>query len=136
VSEAYRPHYHPEVQALVFGAGVLLEDPLDAGRHVFVCGALQDPVRMTALVGRRAPFAAGAVRGFARVQERVGGREVPFMVPAESGGVLTGLVYLGLSDEELRAIEVLELAAGLRKRVEVAVVIGERVVPAATWIRA
>jgi len=136
VPQTHRPHYDPEAQALFFHAEPLPEDPLGGGRHVFLCGALQDPVRMTALIGRAAPFVPGAVRGYARAVERVDANEVPFMVPAEPDGVLTGIVFVGLTDEELHAIERLELVAGLRKRVEVAVAVGERVVAATTWIRA
>ncbi len=134
----YEPHYDADSWALYFVDGPPGDKDYFAGKiNVFVCGSLQHPGRMSPLIGRSAPFAPAAARGFLRRWEKADGRDVPFMLPDpdDPGSVLTGIVWLDLSGEEVERIEEVELRAGLRKRIAVEVKVGERAVAAITYIR-
>lgn len=135
----YRPHYDAAAQALYFlPDGMEERGCLQGRRNVFVCGALQYPEKMNALLGREAPFAPAVVVGYKRGAALVGGTEHPFMVP--SGGeprrVLTGILWLNLSEAELARIETLELKGDMRRPITVEALLGERAVKAVTYIRA
>ncbi|MBN1946931.1 MAG: gamma-glutamylcyclotransferase [Bradymonadales bacterium] len=134
----YQPRYQPQISALLFidGPADPAPDYLAGKVNLFVCGALQDPARMSALVGRSIPFAPAVCLGFRRITRRVGDREVPLMV-ADLGNpsrVLTGVVWLDLSGSEVRAVETLELEGNLRKPVAVQVMVGELLLDAITYI--
>jgi hypothetical protein len=134
----YRPFYLPECSALCFSAdSIPSETTLSRGCNVFVCGALQDPARISALLGTEPPFAPAVATGYRRTVERVAGGEVPFMVPDEDDArsVLTGVVWLDLSGESLEKIESLELDRGFRKRITIEARIGERKVTAFTYVK-
>lgn len=92
---------------------------------------------MSALLGFEAPFAPAAASGYRRSVESVDGREVPFMVPDERKprSVLTGVVWLDLAKASLDRIESLELDGGHRRRITVAVHIGELDLTAYTYVR-
>lgn len=110
--------------------------PWQTGTHVFVCAALQDPERMRDLTGRALPFAPAVVRGYRRAMLDVGAGPMPFMLPStDRGDPLPGTVFLGLSDAEVRGVEGYELAGDHRRRVDVEVRVGERLVRAITFVR-
>jgi hypothetical protein len=134
----YEPVYSPEHSALFFCSdSVSSEDVFSGECNVFVCGALQDPVKMSDLLDARPPFAPAAATGYKRTVERIGGEDVPFMVADEEDprSVLTGIVWLDLTRASLQKIESLELGGGLRKRIAVETRIGEREVTAYTYVR-
>ena len=134
----YRPVFSAEHSALYFSSGsVSLESAISSGSNVFVCGALQDPAKMSALLGFEAPFAPAAAAGYQRAVERVGGELVPFMVPdrEDPRSVLTGVVWLGLASASLERIESLELERGLRKRIAIEARIGELDVSAHSYVK-
>ena len=133
----YTPYYDAERWALVFTDGAAGQpDPFAAGTRVFVCGGLQHPDKMTSIIGRAAPFAPAVARGFQRVWKDVEGSPVSFMVPnsEDPQSVLTGVVWLGLDDGEVRKVEGFELAGNLRRRISVAVVVGDDTVQAITYV--
>ena len=114
----YRPVYSDEYSALYFSSDATPSDSVfSGGYNVFVCGALQNPARMSALLGFEAPFAPAAASGYKRSVERIDGREIPFMVPDEHDprSVLTGVVWLDLAKASLDRIESLELDGGYRR---------------------
>jgi hypothetical protein len=134
----YRPFYSAEHSALYFSTEPVLPERVFSGaRNVFVCGALQDPVRMEALLGLEPPFAPAVATGYRRTVERVGVEEIPLMVPdpGDPQSVLTGVVWLGLAEGSLERIESLELDGGLRKRITVEVRIGELTLIAYTYVK-
>ncbi len=134
----YEAHYDPDVQALTF---VDADDSGTPGAHaVFVCGALQDPTKMAELTGRRPPFQCGAVAGYVRGTEEIDGNEIPLMVPAvpvddEGPRVLTGVLWIELSDADLAAIESLELAGGYREQIKTEVTVGDETALALTYVK-
>lgn len=134
----YAPVYAAEQSALYFSSDSAPSERVFSGAcNVFVCGALQDPARISALLGLEPPFAPAAVAGYRRVVERIDGEEIPFMVPDpdDPRRVLTGVVWLDLAKASLERIESLELAGGLRKRVAIEARIGELVVGAHTYVK-
>jgi hypothetical protein len=134
----YRPIYSNEYSALYFrGDTPAAGDVFSGGSHVFVCGALQNPDRMTTLLGFEAPFAPAVARGYERSVETIDGREIPFMVPDERDprSVLTGVVWLGLASESLDRIESLELEGGYRRRISIETRIGELDLKAYTYVK-
>jgi hypothetical protein len=134
----YRPYYLPEYSALYLAAGSISSETVFSGpRNVFVCGVLQDPARMSALLGLEPPFAPAAVTGYRRETERIGGRDIPFMVTDRDDprSVLTGVVWLDLALEAFERIESLELEGGLRTRIAVEARIGEARVTASTYVK-
>ena len=134
----YEPHYDAESWALYFVDGPLEGKDYFGGEiNVFVCGSLQHPGKMVPLIGRNAPFAPAFARGYSRRWEKVGGRDVPFMLPAPDNPrrALTGIVWLVLSEEEVERIENVELHEDLRKRIAITVKVGERDVEAVTYIK-
>ena len=131
----YTPSYDPDTQALTFADE---SDKGPAGANaVFVCGALQDPARMTELIDRPAPFACGAVTGYFRGIAEIDGEEVAFMVADddEPDRVLTGVIWLDLTDVDVAAIETLELDRGLRATVQVEVIVGDETILARTYVK-
>jgi hypothetical protein len=134
----YRPVYSDEHSALYFCSDATPPESVFSGRHnVFVCGALQNPARMSALLGLEAPFAPAAASGYKRSVERIDGRELAFMVPDESDprSVLTGVVWLDLSEVSLEKIESLELEGGYRRRAAIEARIGELDLITYTYVR-
>jgi hypothetical protein len=134
----YRPFYSPEASCLYFAREELSAERVFSGScNVFVCGALQDPAKMSALLGAEPPFAPAVATGHRRVVEPIVGEEIPFMAPDPDHPhrVLTGVVWLDVSEEGLERIEALELERGLRKRVAIEVRIGERVLGAFTYVK-
>lgn len=134
----YRPFYWARHSALYFSTDPAPAERVFSGeRNVFVCGALQDPARMAALLGSEPPFAPAVATGYRRSVERVGGEEIPLMVPdpGDPRSVLTGVVWLGLAEASLERIESLELDRGFRKRIAVEVRIGELTLIAYTYVK-
>ena len=132
----YEPHYLAEASALIFVDGPMKDkDYFGASLNAFVCGALQDPDRMAALLGRRAAFAPAVALGYRRSTETISGHRMPFMIPADEEAVLTGVVWLDLNEEDLGRIEELELDGGHRRRITVDVRVGERTVEALTYVK-
>ena len=135
----YRSFYLAECSALYFSAEPISSESVFSGaRNVFVCGALQDPVEMSALLGLEPPFAPAAATGYRRAVERIDGRDIPLMIPdrEDPGSVLTGVVWLDLTAASLEKIELLELDGGFRARISIEARIGERKIPAYTYVRA
>jgi hypothetical protein len=134
----YRPVYSNEYSALHFRSGTSsADDVFSSGSNVFVCGALQNPDRMSKLLGFEAPFAPAAASGYRRSVETIDGREIPFMVPDERDplSVLTGVVWLGLDGGSLERIESLELEGGYRRRIVIEARIGELDLTAYTYVK-
>ena len=134
----YRPFYSPESSALYFSTDSVSSQAVLAGDcNVFVCGALQDPGKMSALLGLEPPFAPAVATGYRRTVERIDGEDIPFMVPDpdDPRGVLTGVVWLDLARENFERIESLELDGGFRKRITVEARIGELKVTAYTYVK-
>lgn len=134
----YRPFYSAENSALYFSADPISSKGVFSGEcNVFVCGALQDPVKMSALLDSEPPFAPAVATGYRRTVERVDGEDIPFMVPDPGGprSVLTGVVWLDLNREDLERIESLELDRGFRRRITIGARIGELEVAAYTYLK-
>jgi hypothetical protein len=134
----YRPVYSDQYSALYFSSEPTASDSVfSGGYNVFVCGALQNPARMSALLGVEAPFAPAAASGYKRSVERIDGREIPFMLPDEHdpASVLTGVVWLDLARANLERIESLELDGGYRSRIAIEVCVGELDLTAYTYVR-
>ena len=134
----YRPVFSDEYSALYFSSDATpSENVFSGGSNVFVCGALQNPARMSALLGLEAPFAPAATSGYKRSVERIGGKEIPFMVPDEQGprSVLTGVVWLDLAKASLDRVESLELDGGYRERIAIEARSGELDLTAYTYVR-
>jgi hypothetical protein len=133
----YMPRYDPQRQCLYFvESGLESEQPLAGRKNVFVCGALQNPEKTAALIGRSAAFAPAFIIGFHRVSEKIGDGLVPFMILSENEAeALSGVVWLDLGDDEIAKIEELELRGGLRKRITVQARVGESAVEAASYIK-
>jgi hypothetical protein len=108
---------------------------LDAKRNVFVCGALQSPSKMVPLLGRRAPFAPAVARGYWHTSEKIKEKNIPFMVPSDPQRVLTGVVWLDLTEQEVRKIETIELDGSFRKSVVIEIQVGDRTIEAITYIK-
>ena len=134
----HRPFYSPEYSALYFSKDSIPSDSVFSGTsNVFVCGALQDPVKMSDLLDSEPPFAPAVATGYRRTVERVKGEDVPFMVPDENDprSILTGVVWLDLTKASLEKIESLELDRGFRKRIAIEARIGELKVTAYTYVK-
>lgn len=134
----YRPCYSAEHSALFFCTESISSGAAFSGaRNVFVCGALQDPARMSVLLGLEPPFAPAVAVGYRRSVESIDGEEVPFMVPDldDPHRVLSGVVWLDLTEAALEKIESLELDRALRRRIEIEVRIGELRLSAYTYVR-
>jgi len=134
----YLPCYDPLSQALYFvEPGRESRTPFDGGINVFVCGALQNPEKMHDMLGRLPAFAPAAVKGYCRGSASIQGRETPFMLASpDPDAMLTGVVWLDLSPVDLEAIERLELAGGLRRRIELNALCGEARLRALSYVRA
>lgn len=134
----YTPIYSTEYSALYFSSDPMgSESVFSRGRNVFVCGALQDPARVSALLGLEPPFAPAATTGYRRMVECIDGEDLPFMVPDEDDprSILTGVAWLDLTSASLEKIEALELEGGFRKRIAVEVRTGELCLTAYTFVR-
>jgi hypothetical protein len=134
----YEPVYSVEHSALYFSTEPIpSERVFSRGHNVFVCGALQNPVTISAVVGLEPAFAPAVASGYRRSVERIGGEDIPLMVPdeREPGNVLTGVVWLGLSKESLEKIEALELGGGVRRRITIEVRVGELSLSAYTYVK-
>jgi hypothetical protein len=137
-SQVYDAYYDPESWSLVFIPGPREErDYFGGDTNVFVCGGLQHPEKMASIVGRRLPFAPAVARGFRRAWLDAGTEKVSFMhaCPEEPERILTGVVWLGLSEKEIGRIESFELKGELRRRIAVDVAVGERTVKAFTYVK-
>lgn len=134
----YQPVYSQEYSALYFSSDAASSDDVfSGGSRVFVCGALQEPARMSAILGLEPPFAPAVASGYKRSVERIGRREIPLMVPDEDDprSVLTGVVWLDLARASLDRIESLELDGGYRTRIAIEVRTGELSLTAYTYVR-
>ena len=131
-----RAFYDSASWSLLFtGAGELPADPLGGDTNVFVCAALQEPDRVYEMLGRPVAFAPAVARGYTRRLKTVDGAAMPFMLPDEDPGrILTGTVFLDLSADDVAALEVFELAGDLRRRVTIEILVGERRLPAVTYL--
>ena len=134
----YKPFFITETACLIFvSEGTDAGSLLSGTNNIFVCGGLQNPEKMSSSLGREAAFAPAAVCGYERTSEVRDGKEIPFMAPCENdSGILTGVVWLDLTDEDVSKIEGFELAGNYRKRIEIHVQAGERAVPAFTFVKA
>jgi len=133
----YKPFYDAINSTLIFidEANETYDFP-GGQNNVFVCGALQDPEKMGQVLGHAAPFAPGVVRRYGRGTEHIGGRKIPFMLPAaDPTAMLTGIVWLDLSESDISKIEALELKGNLRKRTEIQVHVGDKILHAMTFIK-
>jgi len=132
-----KAHYNQEGQFLVFTTDHAPVPPFETGTNIFVCGALQDPEKTAALIGRRAPFVCAIAQGFKRTAALIEGRRIPFMVEDKENphGLLTGAVWLGLTDQEVAAVEKLELEGGYREPIEIIVRAGELSIRARTYLK-
>jgi hypothetical protein len=134
----YTPIYSVEYSALYFCSdSISSQSPFSGGRNVFVCGALQNPDNVSALLGLEPPFAPAAARGYRRTVERIDGEDVPFMVPDQDDprSLLTGVVWLDLTSASLEKIEILELERGFRKRIAIQARTGELRLTAYTYVK-
>lgn len=134
----YKPAYSAQYSALYFATDPIpSESVFSAERNVFVCGALQDPLEMSSLLGLEPPFAPAVATGYRRAVERIDGKDIPFMASDERDpqSALTGVVWLGLSRESVEKIESLELEGGLRERITIQARIGELSLTAYTYIK-
>ena len=134
----YRPFYSPECSALYFSTGSISSEAVFSGAcNVFVCGALQDPVKMSALLGLEPPFAPAVATGYRRTVERIDGKDIPFMTPdrEDPRSVLTGVVWLDLTTASLERIESSEFDGGFRKRITIEARIGELELTAYTYVK-
>lgn len=131
------PLYHSGYSTLVFFAQPADPKHLLSGKiNVFVCGALQNPDKMNSVINRAAPFTPAAVGGFKRITESIDDAAIPFMVPSENlDEILTGILWLDLSEQELSKIEGLELNGDFRKRIEIEVCVGQARLPAFTYVK-
>ena len=133
----YAPIYSVQHSALYFSSDPARGESVFSGeRNVFVCGALQDPAKMSGLLGLEPSFAPAATVGYRRTVERIVGKDVPFMVPDRDDprGILTGIAWLDLTSASLEKIEALELEGGFRKRITVEVRAGELRLTAYTYV--
>lgn len=116
----YTPRYDEKANVLFFAESTdgSSEIPLD-GQGVFVCGSLQNPRKMTKLLGREATFAPAIVFGFRHEILEIDGCSIPFMLPSPETPecVLTGIAWLALSGEELDRIAEIELAGNFRREI-------------------
>ncbi len=134
----YTPIYSTEYSALYFSSDPMSsESVFSRGRNVFVCGALQDPARVSALLGLEPSFAPAATAGYRRTVECIDGEDVPFMVSDEDDprSILTGVAWLDLTNASLEKIEALELEGGFRKRIAVEARTGELRLTAYTYVK-
>ncbi len=134
----YKPYYDKDASTLVFIDGNDIRENYFYGRiNVFVCGSLQNPEKMSSILGESVPFATAAVSGYKRSTEIIDGKEIPFMIPStdEPWVILTGIVWLDLSDELLNRIESIELDGNYRHAVSIDVQAGERKLRAVTYIK-
>ncbi len=134
----YTPVYSVQHSTLYFSSDLARgESVFSGGRNVFVCGALQDPAKMSALLGLEPPFAPAATMGYRRTVERIDGKDVPFMVSDRDDprGILTGIAWLDLTSVSLEQIEALELEGGFRKRITIEARAGELRLTAYTYVK-
>lgn len=134
----YEPYYDEKGRTLFFVDGKLEDKDYFGGMmNVFVCGLLQDPAKMKALVGRNLPFAPAVASGFVRRWEKVEDKNFFFMIstPDKPERVLTGIVWLDLTRDDVKKIEVFELRENVRRRVTIKVQTGDRFIDAITFIK-
>jgi len=133
-----QPVYHTEANAVLFlPIGCTAAGALAGPGRVFVCGSLQDPAKMNGILGRESPFAPAFVLGYRHVKEDIDGKIILLMIaaPGEKDSVLPGVVWLNLTETDLRAIEAIELAGGYRKAARIPVRVGSRTIEAMTFIK-
>ena len=130
-------HYDKEACALVFGpAGMEPFRDWSGARNVFLIADLQDPARWPELIGRTPAFTPAVAYGFRRAVLEIDGAQKPFMLEADDPQrTLAGTVFLGLSAAELDRVDAVELAGGLRRRIELEVTVGERRVDAVSFVK-
>lgn len=109
-------------------------DYLAGGNNIFVCGSLMSPDFVAELLGHPAAGAFAVALDYTRGYEEVEGKKVHFMMP-EEGGALPGMVWLDLSEEDVRRFEEFEQAPSLRKRVDLKVRVGDLLLPAFTYLK-
>ncbi len=133
----YKPVYDSRSNVLIFVDDfVEKRDYLDGEINVFVCGALQDPDKMASLIERPAPFTPAVAAGFEHIDEEIDNAPVAFMIPSENPHtILTGILWLDLTPDELDRIETIELRGNLRQRSNIMVRVGGKTVDAITYMR-
>jgi hypothetical protein len=139
VSAAYRAFYDAESWSLYFADGPRAHADLFGGeRNVFLCGSLQDPGTLAVRLGVVRPFAPAIATGFFRRVDDVAGNPTPFMRVDrdDPARVLSGTVFFGLSEDDLGRLDAIEVAGGLRRRIDVQVRVGESVVRAVSYVKA
>jgi len=109
-------------------------DYLSSENNIFVCGSLMNPAFVADLLGHPGAGAFAVALDYTRGYDEVEGEKAHFMMP-EKGGVLPGMVWLDLSDEDIRRFEEFEQAPRLRKRVELEVMVGDLILPAFTYLK-
>ena len=131
------PVYDTESHSLYFASDDTSIRSFDLTKiNVFLCGSLQHPDKFFSFTGTRPLFAPAVAVGYARGWEEIGSESIMFMKPSdEPSRILTGTVYLGLSDDEVARIESFELKGDLRERVRIDVHVGDRLVDAITYLK-
>jgi hypothetical protein len=132
----YQPHFDATANALFWVTGD--QDPrrlVVEPRNVFVCGGLQNPGKIAGLVGRPLSLAAALAPGYVHKTVNVGGKLVPFMMPGDPKAMLPGVVHFGLSVAEFAAVEQFELAGGLRRRLDLKVLVGKHPTKVITFVK-
>ena len=115
-------------------ASIQKHDFLAGVNNLFVCGSLMEPAFVASLLGHPAAGAFAVARGYRRVCEEVEGKVIQFMIP-EAEGVLPGMVWLDLSDDDVGCFEKFEKAPELRERVDLTVLVGDLSLPAFTYLK-
>lgn len=134
---SYDVRFDATARALVFvPAGAPAFERWEGPHHLFVAAGLQDPARWQGLIGRQPPFAPALAFGLRCATLDVGGCREAFLLEAhDPHHVLLGTLFLGLSDDEIERFETPLLDDGLRRRVALEVVVGDRRVPAFGYLK-
>lgn len=133
----HRIHYDAEGNTLVFLVPDADAEEVWRGKNnAFVCGALQNPEKMTELLGHPASFAPGLVYGYDHRLIPIDGKQVPLMLPdRQPSRALSGVIWLNLAAADLAAIEALEMEGNYRTRVDIEVLVGHRRLSACTFVQ-
>lgn len=109
-------------------------DYLSAKNNIFVCGSLMDPAFVSDLLGHPVAGAFAVAMDYTRAYVEDKGQKVHFMMPGK-GDVLPGMVWLDLSDEDVKKFEDFEKAPELRERRDIKVKVGDLMLDAFTYLR-
>lgn len=134
----YEPYYDEQDRTLFFVDGAPEKKDYFGGvMNVFSCGVLQSPSRMKTIIGHNAPFAPAVAFGFTRRWEKVKDKDYFFMISTPDKGerVLTGIIWLDLTRDDVKRIETFELQENVRRRVTIKVQVGDRFIDTITYIK-